>query len=507
MSILSDDSLEFARQHITKFYDSDFFPKAVEFEAIWHSWEDVKKELTSKNVVKHWATTPKTLTSLKPKGGFRVVQQLEPLDTIIYTALTYSVANQVELARALKDKNIACSYRIYLDNGSFFADGNGFSEFTSRSESLASEFSYILATDITDYYNQIYLHRLNNAIEYADSTLKSIANDIEGFLSRINGKASQGVPVGPAASIIMAEAVLIDIDEFLINKGVSHTRYVDDFRIFSNSKAQLVSVLEDLTLYLYENHRLTLVSDKTVIIETAQYITEILHNHYELEKVEMFETLEVLNPYSGQTEEVEIAIEDESLLASEQINVLAQKVLERNYLDLGLARALIRKAKKYKIVDLSAVIFDNLEFFAPVINDVCLYLHAITTPEFVQQSKNKLIEIISLDLMQRDLVRLWIEWYISNHNILLSIPELKYFIFNGPNIVSQSQAAIVSKNLAWVRDKKADIYNVGAWERRAILRATQILPSDEKEHWLKLTEQTSPIIMDRWMAKWVREAF
>lgn len=505
MSILSDNSLEFAKKHITKFYDSDFFPRAFEFDALWHSWDDVKKELTTKNVGKHWVTSPRTLTSMKPKGGFRVVQQLDPLDTIVYTALAYSIADKVEAARVPKDQHVACSYRIDLDNGSLFAEGNGFGEFTAQSEKLANENEYVLATDITDFYNQIYLHRLNNAIEFADGSLKPLGDDVEGFLSRLNGKASQGVPVGPAASIIMAEAVMMDIDEFLINKGVSHTRYVDDFRIFSETKEQLLSVLEDLTLYLYENHRLTLSSDKTKIIESEKYINEILHNHYELERVEIFHTLEIFNPYSGESEEIEIPVEDEEEIAGEQINVLADKVLERKVLDLGLSRALIRKAKTYKIPDLAGIIFEKFEFFIPVINDVCLYLHSVTDAEFVTEWKDALISISESPLMERALVRLWFEWYLSNSAELLKISQLRRFIFSGPNIVSQSQAAILSKNLAWVRDKKADLYTVGAWERRAILRATQILPSDEREHWLKLTETTSPIMIDRLVAKWVRE--
>ncbi|MCQ8181868.1 RNA-directed DNA polymerase [Methylomonas sp. SURF-1] len=506
MSILSDDSLEFAKKHITKFYDSDFFPRAFEFDALWHSWDEVKKELSSKNIAKHWVTSPKTLTSMKPKGGFRVVQQLDPLDTIVYTALAYSIADEVENARIPKDQHVACSYRIDLDEGSLFAEGNGFGEFTAQSEKLANEKEYVLATDITDFYNQIYLHRLNNAIEYADSSLKPIGDDIEGFLSRLNGKASQGVPVGPAASIIMSEAVMMDIDEFLINKGVFHTRYVDDFRIFSNSKEQLLSVLEDLTLYLYENHRLTLSGDKTKIIETEKYVSEILHNHYELERVDIFHTLEIFNPYSGEHEEIEVPIENEEELADEQISLLAEKVLERKILDLGLSRALLRKAKSYKTPSLAEIIFENFDFFTPVINDVCLYLSAITNADFVDQWKNELIALTQTASMNRDLVRIWFEWYLSNNLDLLKVTPLKQFIFLGPNIISQSQAAIVSKNLAWVRDKKADLYTVGAWERRSILRATQILPSDEREHWLKLTETTSPIMIDRWVAKWVREA-
>ncbi len=48
MSKLTEESLDFARQHIEKYYDSDFFPKPFEFEAIWHNWNEVKAELSGR---------------------------------------------------------------------------------------------------------------------------------------------------------------------------------------------------------------------------------------------------------------------------------------------------------------------------------------------------------------------------------------------------------------------------------------------------------------------------
>ncbi len=114
MSTLSEQSLDFAKEHIAKYYDSDFFPKAIEFEALWHQWEEVKKELMSKNVGKFWVTSPRAMTIAKPKGGFRVVHQLEPLDAIAYTALACEIATAVEAARMPADANIACSYRLSI---------------------------------------------------------------------------------------------------------------------------------------------------------------------------------------------------------------------------------------------------------------------------------------------------------------------------------------------------------------------------------------------------------
>lgn len=506
MTKLTDNSLEFAKQHIEKFYDSDFFPKTFEFEAIWHCWNEVKADISSRNIPKLSITNPKTLTSKKPKGGFRIVHQLEPIDSLIYTALVFLIADKIETARINKNFKVACSYRIQANEGSFFSENSGFLDFSEKSEQLAEQYKYVLATDITDFYNQIYLHRLNNAIESADDRLKGISDDLETFLSTLNNKASQGIPVGPAASIVLAEAIMIDIDNFIINKGVAHTRYVDDIRIFSDSREKLTSVLEELTLYLYNNHRLTLSSEKTKIIETEKYIMEILHNHYELERVELFETLEIFNPYSGESEEIEIPVDNEDRVANEQISILANKVIERPILDLGLSRALVRKAKKFKVPDLAEFIFEKFEFFTPIINDVCLYLSAITNRHFIEKYKDKIINLSKSELMNRNLIRLWFEWYISNCSELLEIPELSQFIFSGPNITSQAQAAILSRNQAWVREHKNQLYTFGNWERRAILNAGRILAKDERDHWLKTIEQTSQIALDRYIARWVRES-
>src|SRR5579862_917888 len=203
MAILTTDALNFARAHIENFYDSDFFPKSIEFAALWHHWDKVLAELTSKNVGKIWVTLPRVMAVPKPRIGYRVVHQLEPVDALVYTALAAEVTDQVEVARIPADLKVACSYRFLKADGSFFAGGNGWMDFVDKTEQLSQKYAFVLTTDITDFYNQVGLHRLNNAIEHADAGLKSWADDIEKLITVINGKVSQGVPVGPAASIVM----------------------------------------------------------------------------------------------------------------------------------------------------------------------------------------------------------------------------------------------------------------------------------------------------------------
>lgn len=505
MGILSKASLDFAREHIDKYYDSDFFPKPVEFAALWHKWDDVVKELTSKNVNKLWVTPPRVMAVPKPKIGYRVVHQLEPLDAIVYTALAAEVAEDIEAARVPAAEKVACSYRLKIAEGSFFSGGSGWADYVEKTEELAAAFKFVLVTDITDFYNQIYLHRLNNAIEHANPELKTVSDDIEFFISALNSKASQGVPVGPAASIVMSEALLIDIDEFIANAGFQYTRYVDDFRIFADSDAHLRKHLERLTVYLYEHHRLTLSWEKTNIQDAKEFVEKYLHNHITEEKVKLFKTLAMLNPYTDEITNIQFEVVDKDEVRKAQVMAALQKILEFSYLDLGLARSVIRTAKRNQITEAASILIDNLAFFAPVINDVILYLVEVTDNALATALCSALEKLVAGSAVNNQLVRYWLEWYLAQSSVFLANQKINSFIFSGPNVDNQAKAAITLNNLAWIRGHKATIYNLGTWARRAVFDAARILPSDEREHWLKLCIANSPVLLDRWVAQWVLE--
>lgn len=503
MAVLTEAALEFAKEHIDRYYDSDFFPKPAEFGALWHQWDDVKKELMSKNVSKLWVTPPRAMTIAKPKGGFRVVHQLEPVDAVIYTALAYEIAMSIENARIAAPERVACSYRFDVADGSFFAGGSGWTDFQSKTEELVGSFSHVLVTDITDFYNQIYLHRLNNAIESANSALKPFAGEIENFLLTLNSKSSQGVPVGPAASIVMAEAVMIDVDLFLRSQGVVHTRYVDDIRLFSDSPRELLKVLERLTLYLYENHRLTVSSEKTELLESEAFTAKHLHNHYADEKSELLGSLGGFNPYSDDYDESDY--DDASDEPDDELIEAIERVINYEHLDLGLARSVIRTARRNSISVIAEHLLDNFDFFAPVVNDVVLYLQVVTDSGLAMDLCPYLEVIADSSALDSQLVRFWIEWYVAQYPEYMASPRLQLLISGGTNIDNQALAAITTKNVSWVRNHKASIYNLGGWGRRAVLNASRVLPSDERTNWLKLFSGNSPVLLDRWVAKWVQD--
>jgi len=504
MTVLTQESLEFAKEHISRFYDTDFYPKPFEFEAIWYNWGEVVKELTSRNIHKMAFNSPRSLPWKKPKGGYRVVHQLEPLDSLVYVALVYQVANDIELARIPQEESVACAYRINISEGSLFAAGSGYERFREASKSLASNYSHVLLTDITDFYNQLYLHRLNNAIEHSNPKQKNLADDIEYFLTALNDKASQGVPVGPASSIVLAEAVLIDVDQFLIDLGVEHTRYVDDFRIFSSDIRELDKVLQHLTHYLYANHRLTLSSEKTFVLSAHEFIGQ-LENPYEIEKIRVIEEIEVLHPYTQETLDVEYVEDDEKSdeNVAQKIYEALEGVVKKNPIDLGFGRALLRQARGLKTKEIVPLVTKYFDLLAPMSNNVIIYLNEVADDQLVEELRPFFSSIADANYVQSELIRMWIEWFLTNHVGFIKDAKIRAFLYKSPSLITQARAAVLEKNISWVRNKKSSYLNSGLWERRAILFASQILPTDEKEAWLKQASLASPYILDQWVSKWV----
>ncbi|WP_081629921.1 RNA-directed DNA polymerase [Thiomonas sp. FB-6] len=494
--------LDFALRHVTDYYDTDFYPRIEEFIAISYSWRDVREAILDSTLDQIQSPAPVIIAWPKPTSGFRIVHRLEPIDSIIYTALAKAVAPKVEAARAPRD--VACSYRIIEDHSSFFSHGSGFQVYRQRCEQLGASNKYVLSIDIADFYNKIYLHRAQNAIQLAlnsDGGTGAISKEIENLLLAMNTKASQGVPVGPAASIVISEAVLIDADQFIHTRGFEHVRYVDDFRVFGESKEQLQALLQDFCVYMHETQRLSLAPIKTKVSESTDFLRRELNNQYQLEKLNILEAIEVVNPYDMEvaTNEAEAAPDSGEILVD-----AITRISRFDTIDLGVIRAIVRRARANSISAIAPPLLDNLEFFAPAVNDIALYLDAVTDANFIAIHLPRLIAIAQSHVMYLQSVRMWFEWYFSRHETLLQARAIRQFVYASKSLRPQAVASITLRNQSWVKAHKSEVLRSSSWDRRSIILAAQILSSDERSKWLQtLTRAPQLDRLDKWLIKWV----
>lgn len=67
---LTNESLEFAKNHITKYSDSDFYPKSKIFDYLWKVWDSLKTYLLTTELSDLDTTIPKIFAAPNQEADF-----------------------------------------------------------------------------------------------------------------------------------------------------------------------------------------------------------------------------------------------------------------------------------------------------------------------------------------------------------------------------------------------------------------------------------------------------
>jgi hypothetical protein len=141
---------------------------------------------------------------------------------------------------------------------------------------------YLLKTDISQFYPSLYTHAVPWALHGKQQAKTALAtknkgahllgNKIDKALSAMNDGQTHGVPIGPDASLVVAEMVLAAADDLLVTrcKGlIRGFRYVDDYELPFATLRDGEQVLADIQGVLSE-YELALNPRKTGIQELPQ---------------------------------------------------------------------------------------------------------------------------------------------------------------------------------------------------------------------------------------------
>ena len=494
---VQETSLEWALLHQTNYYDSDFFPRLFEFEAIKHDWVNIKKHLLLLDLEGYAPKNPFISLAPKPNGTYRVVHQLDPIDSLLYAALMYENAGIIESYRIPESRKIACSYRIKPDTtGSFFLkDTNGYPDFLEKSEELATKYSsgVVLTCDIVDFYNQIYLHRVSNVLSEAGSKANSV---IEAFLSGLNTNVSRGIPVGPAPSILIAEAIMSDINKKILGFTDSFAQYVDDLFIFFKSESDAKIFLHELTKYLYSTHRLVFSPDKTQIIKIEKFKRSYLKEEARIEKEAIHSKLEELGGDYPSPDEIkefdDLEGPEKFKIRSDTYSELFEEALKFEKIELGLLRHILRQAGRYKVKKIIPQIFKNFDRLLPVMRELVVYFDKVLSETTVLKFEKHFATILESPYLKLPYVNMWVFTLFQNQNFNFTRIKIDY-----NRIFRIRERALIAKrenNLIYIKDVKDGLDTLGIWDRRAVLYASIILSEDEVKHWLGLESSKGDIL-------------
>jgi len=143
---------------------------------------------------------------------------------------------------------------------------------------VAYRYSYIVKTDIKNFYPSIYTHSIAWALHGKEfirqpenmHNFRLLGNRLDRLFQNANDGCTNGIPIGPVVSDVIAEIVAAGVDvrlsESLRIKDIKCevVRFKDDYRILVKSEADGSVVVKCLQAALKE-YNLELSDEKTVV--------------------------------------------------------------------------------------------------------------------------------------------------------------------------------------------------------------------------------------------------
>ncbi|MCG3714666.1 RNA-directed DNA polymerase [Aliarcobacter butzleri] len=193
-----------------------------------------------------------------------------------FLVLAEVIINNFSAITTVLNKSILTTSKPNINN--YFRTEFSYGEFKDKALLDSINTNVILITDISRFYSSIYTHSIPWAL-HTKATAKAnrdnslYGNLIDTELRNCQDQQTNGIPIGPITSNIIAEIILCEIDDKLktkINKG---KRYVDDYMLFFNNISDAENAFKELQKYLL-NYQLEINSNKTKIENMPYQIEE-----------------------------------------------------------------------------------------------------------------------------------------------------------------------------------------------------------------------------------------
>ena len=214
----------------------------------------------------------------KGNGAVRPGTIITIKDQVAYTLLIESMFPAIHERLVPFQGVIDFGYQLYptIESQTWFRDWfNCWDSWKDDSlEKLSDGYQFIVMTDITGCYENIDHKTLFQDLNRI-TTSQTLKQTLRNMFKRWNSIDTKGLPQAIASSHLLAKLYLHEVDMVMKNLGYTHTRYVDDIRIFCSSRAEAKKAIMDLSVAL-RKRGLNLQSSKTKILEAGEALGEII---------------------------------------------------------------------------------------------------------------------------------------------------------------------------------------------------------------------------------------
>jgi retron-type reverse transcriptase len=508
---LTNKSLEWALDFIESQSDSDLFPKILELDALTKNGKrnEFISLIEGKDLNLFHPGACRRFIVPKDEISYRQATQLDPQDSIILTSLIYQFGAGIEKRRLSPE--IVFSYRFHpTKKNGLYRNTSAWTNFWKKANLLSKTSSNILYCDIADFYNQIYHHTIENQL--TESGFSNQATKwIISLLGSTTAGVSRGIPVGPHAIHLLAEASLIPIDNNFQSIGINFIRYADDIIIFGNSKKEVNSALSKVALILDKHQRIMLQRHKTRFFEMEEFekysldmISDRPINKDEEDLISITEKYSHGDPYKT-ISNTRVSSEDWEKLSEISMQNIIVTYLNKSEVDYSRLRWLYRRLAQIGHPGAIEVTLDNIDRLGPCIANVCFYLSSIQNiePQIWRSLGNKLLQLLETEeVKQNEYFRILILSLFSRNSYIDNFSHLsKLYQGSDPSVRREILlTAKVNKAYDWIKLWKEDFQFMDPWQQTAYLYCVSGFPKDEKKFFLTRQEFNRPF--EKTLSSW-----
>jgi Reverse transcriptase (RNA-dependent DNA polymerase) len=515
---LKPASLNWALRSAENFGDTSEFPLPLEYRAIRADWKNIRGYLSRQDIL-NWPTRrERSLLAPKSHFGFRVITQLDPLDFLVFAAVLYELAEDIEAKRLAVVEHTVFSFRFApTAEGQMFDPLINYPAFLKRCRDISESgnYSHVVVADIADFYPRIYHHRLENALHTATRKNHHV-RAVQKLLSGWNATESHGIPVGSAPTRLLAEITISDIDDILKANGIVFARFNDDYRLFAESKKSAYKQLFLLAESLYSNHGLQLQPQKTRVLSLAEFRRRYLTSlgETELQSLkdrfqELIQDLGIEDPYE-QIRMEDLTSEQRDLISTMNLEVLFREEVSKNEsADLTLLRFILLRMRQLANPSLVEPIFLNLEVLHPLISTIVRYFQSLVRLPMQQRQRigEQLIDNVSASFIgELPHNRMWSFSLFSDGDDWNNAHRLVGLLNASSDQFSRRKLIFAlgrSNQVAWFQSMRRHVFSETAWPRRALIAAASCMPADTYLHWIRPHMQKFDIL-EQAVVKWAQ---
>lgn len=483
---LTEQELDVALTLIEEHGCSAFFPHPFEIAAIRACWDKIRPVLERVELLSYIPREAYMLISPKQKYVVRPIHLLDPIDAILFMGLAWRLAPLAEAKRISPSDEVVYSFRLQSQGTGIPSVINEWNAYIQKIESKSRDCKMVATADIVDFFPRIYLHRLENAIA-AVTEAKYETRAIMRLLEGWSEGTSFGIPIGPIASNLLAEVLLVEVDDYLMHQGIDFVRFVDDYIIFANSEAECAKGLFLLGSRLQETQRLSLNMAKTRIMTSSDLHMQ-LAKPKDADKILRQKIIEKVfrgDPYA-EVDYEKLSEEQKGLIDQLDAKQTIEQALAGDVADLTAIRFMLNVLSALRRPELIDPVLDNLPRLSPVSDAVARFLNVFD--KVTAADRTKIGQRILAYLQEADFIpdfqSLWLLEPFANSREWDNIANLRSIAREHENRFVRRQAILALGQIgerSALLDVKSSLTDAKDWEWRAIIFACRNLPRDERD--------------------------